>query len=259
MIISTSEAKLVVMSDLHLGNPFNRTKRLIVEFLIAAVDQEYSICINGDGLDIAQTSFVRLTREIPEVMSQLRRAKRRGLNVFYCIGNHDILLEHLLDDWGLFTIVPFLNVTSGAKRFHIQHGHTYDPFYMGWPTTYEAGTYFARHVLDIWPRGYLLWMEMERRVLPKLGGASGIPGEPATFVEAAREICRRGFDGVIFGHTHHPGVIELPGGGVYVNTGSWLMRPHYAEIRDGELSLRSWTSADGLTEGSVTAGAEHRN
>lgn len=241
MITAVAEPNLVVISDLHLGNPFSQTKRQIVEFLIDSVDKRYSICINGDGLDIAQTSFIRLTREIPEVLSQLRRARRAGLNVYYCIGNHDILLEHLLDDWGLFTIVPFLNVSSGGKRFHIQHGHAYDPFYMAYPLTYEILTHLAGYVLDVWPRGYLAWMDIERRFMAKWGGGEvGIPGEAPTFVEAARDICRRGFDGVIFGHTHHPGVVPLSEGGVYMNTGSWLVQPHYAEIVDGVLSLRRW-------------------
>ncbi len=241
MIISTQETKLVVMSDLHLGNPFSHTKRDIVEFLTYAINNGFSICINGDGLDIAQTSFVRLTREIPEVLSQLRRAKRLGLNVFYCIGNHDILLEHLLDDWGLFTLVPFLNVVSGKRRFHIQHGHAYDPFYMAKPRTYEILTHLAGYVLNVWPRGYLFWMELERRARSRRTGMIvGIAGEPSTFLRAANEISRRGFDGVIFGHTHHPGTVVLESGGLYVNTGSWLVRPHFAEIVDGELTLRRW-------------------
>ena len=249
MIIAATEPKLVVMSDLHLGNPFSSTKREIVEFLIRSIDQGYSICINGDGLDIAQTSFVRLTREIPEVLSQLRRARKRGLNVYYCIGNHDILLEHLLDDWGLFTIVPFLNVSSGARRFHVQHGHAYDPFYMSRPATYELVTHLAGYALNIWPRGYLLWMELERKVMThRAAGSNSIPGESRTFVEAAIEICRRGFDGVIFGHTHHPGIVALPEGALYVNTGSWLLEPHYAEIVDGVLSLRRWASAGGAVQ-----------
>ena len=240
MIISTREDRLVVLSDLHLGNPFCHAKRQIVEFLANAVDAGYSICINGDGLDIAQTSFIRLTREIPEVFSQLKRAKRKGQNVFYSIGNHDILLQHLLDDWGLFTVVPFLNVESGNKRFHIQHGHEYDPFYMSRPGLYEFATHVAGYFLKFWPDLYRAWIAFERFKGRLRGRRQGILAEPASFVEAAEEICQRGFDGVIFGHTHHPGVVELPEGALYVNTGSWLLRPHYAEISRGRLALKSW-------------------
>lgn len=240
MIISAREDHLVVISDLHLGNPFCRAKQQIVEFLAAAVDARCSICINGDGLDIAQTSFIRLTREIPEVLSQLKRANRQGLNVFYCIGNHDIMLQHLLDDWGLFTVVPFLNVESGDKRFHVQHGHEYDPFYMSWPRLYDFVTHVAGYFLKLWPELYRAWIAFERFRGDLRGRRQGISAEPAEFVEAAEEICRRGFDGVIFGHTHHPGTIELSEGALYVNTGSWLLRPYYAEISQGRLALKNW-------------------
>lgn len=242
MITTVREERLVVISDLHLGNPFCHAKREIVEFLTDAVARDYSICINGDGLDIAQTSFIRLTREIPEVFSQLRRARRKGANVYYCIGNHDILLEHLLDDWGLFTLVPFLNVESGARRYHIQHGQNFDPFYMSRPALYEIATHLAGYFLKFWPNLYHLWIAFERLKSRLAKEQGAIPGEPATFLEAATQICRRGFDGVIFGHTHHPGLVPLDDGAVYVNTGSWLLLPHYAEICRGELSLRAWPS-----------------
>ncbi len=240
MIISTREERLVVISDLHLGNPFCHAKRRIVEFLAHAVDEGYSICINGDGLDIAQTSFVKLTREIPEVFSQLKRAKRNGRNVFYCIGNHDIMLQHLLDDWGLLTVVPFLNVRSGDKRFHIQHGHQYDSFYMSRPGLYGFATHMAGYLLNVAPELYRVWIAFERLKGRIRGRGRGIDAEPSSFIEAADEICQRGFDGVIFGHTHHPGAVALPDDGLYINTGSWLLRPHFAEIVHGRLSLKSW-------------------
>ena len=42
------------ISDLHLGNPFFDTKRNVTEFLNYVKGTNYSLCINGDGLDIAQ-------------------------------------------------------------------------------------------------------------------------------------------------------------------------------------------------------------
>ena len=240
MIISSHEDRLVVISDLHLGNPFCHSKRQIVEFLANAIDEGCSICINGDGLDIAQTSFVQLTREIPEVFGQLKRATRKGQHVFYCIGNHDIMLQHLLDDWGLFTVVPFLNVQSGNRRYHIQHGHEYDPFYMNSPGLYEFATHVGGYLLNLSPELYRVWIAFEHFKGRLRGRQRGIIAEPPSFIEAADEICQRGFDGVIFGHTHHPGVVDLAEGALYVNTGSWLLRPHFAEINRGQLLLKSW-------------------
>ena len=52
------------------------------------------------------------------------------------------------------------------------------------------------------------------------------------------------FDAVVFGHTHHPGVVEAAPGKYYLNTGSWLMGSQYAEIKDGSISLRNWEGGD---------------
>ena len=69
---------------------------------------------------------------------------------------------------------------------------------------------------------------------------SGIIGEPPQFREAAYELSRRGFDVVVFGHTHHPGEVELENGKRYLNPGSWLLSCHYVEIQNGEVILKTW-------------------
>ena len=49
-----------------------------------------------------------------------------------------------------------------------------------------------------------------------------------------------GFDAVIFGHTHHRGVMDLPEGKKYFNCGSWLLSFDYVDIVDGFVSLKTW-------------------
>jgi len=56
----------------------------------------------------------------------------------------------------------------------------------------------------------------------------------------ATSLTRRGFDSVIFGHSHHAGSIDLGDGKQYFNTGSWLIRPDYLEIDNGKISLKTW-------------------
>ena len=65
-------------------------------------------------------------------------------------------------------------------------------------------------------------------------------GEPIEFREMATSLTRRGFDSVIFGHSHHAGYIDLGDGKQYFNTGSWLVRPDYLEIDNGKISLKTW-------------------
>ena len=242
MITEIRGRKLVVISDLHLGNPFSKAKTPTVQFLSWAAANDYDVVINGDGFEIAQVSFAKIARDVPEVFRAIKSFTSRGRNIYYVIGNHDIVLEHFLNDWGGFKMAPFLNVWSGNKRIRIEHGHLYDPFFVKHPQTYEILTWLAGFVLKVHPSLYRLWIQIEKfksKVLWRTA-QSGIVGEHAAFYDAATELSRRGFDAVVFGHTHHAGECELPEGGRYYNTGSWLMGTPFLEIQDGRVELKKW-------------------
>ena len=243
MITAIKAERLVVISDLHLGNPFSRAKRRVIPFLRWAAAQGYDICINGDGLEIAQASFSKIAFEVPEFFRVLGEIRRKGREVYYVTGNHDIALEHFLEDWGVMKVSPFLNVHSGERRIRIEHGHIYDPFFVSSPRLYEALTHVAGLLLKIHPQVYRLWIGFERLKSRLRARKTGIVGEHPDFREAAFELSRRGFDTVIFGHTHHPGESELEAGAKYLNPGSWMLTPHYVVIEKGQVSLREWTSA----------------
>lgn len=247
MITDVKANRLAVISDLHLGNPFSKAKGPSVEFLAWAARNDYDVCINGDGFEIAQASFTRIARDVPEVFQALKTMTARGRNVYYVVGNHDIALEHFLNDWGGFKVAPFLNVRSGAMRIRVEHGHLYDPFFVRNPELYEFLTWLGGFALKASPSVYKLWIAFERlksRLTPKRRGSeNGIVGEHGNFVEAARELVERGFDSVVFGHTHHAGQVDLGEGRTYLNSGSWLMDTTYVSIVDGKAELRRWSRA----------------
>ncbi len=240
MITTIRASRLAIISDLHLGNPFNRRRGEIIAFLHWAAEAGYDIVINGDGLEIAQASLASVARDVPEFVHALRRLSTEGRTVYYVVGNHDIALENFLEDWGSLRVAPFLNIESGGKRIRVEHGHLYDPFFVKSPRLYEAATWLGGVLLKIYPPLYRAWIGLERwRSYWRLK-TRGIVGEPPEFAEAAREIARRGFDFVIFGHTHHSGQIQLDDGASYLNPGSWLLASNFVEISEGEVSLRAW-------------------
>lgn len=245
MRVSCNEERMVVISDLHIGNPYSRARRLLKSFLAYVEEEGYSLCINGDGVDIAQTSFQRIATELPELLDALRRIAKRNSSVYYVVGNHDMSMDHFLDDWGLMTVVPFLNVNSGDSRIRIEHGHLYDPFFVKYPWLYEFATHLGGQLLKISPDFYRVWVKFEghkNRMLAKLQGGdkSSLANEDPAFTAAARELLERGFDSVIFGHTHVPGVLAVGEGKSYVNAGSWLRNGNYVLIEQGEVQLREW-------------------
>lgn len=244
MMIDISTRKMVVISDLHLGNPFSSAKKSVIDFLYWAADNNYDVCVNGDGLEIAQVSFTRLAEDVPEVFRAVKAVSKAGNRVYYVVGNHDIVLENFLEDWGSIILAPFLNVKCGDKRIRIEHGHLYDPFFVKYPRLYEFLTWLGGFPLMVSPKVYKIWIKFEelrsklRNSLRTAGEVPTLPGEPPDFVVAAEEICARGFDSVIFGHTHHAGRLALPSG-EYLNSGSWLIEPHFIEIKPEQVQIRT--------------------
>ena len=237
MITTIRSDRLVVISDLHLGNPFSSAKKRVIPFLKWASKEKFDICINGDGLEIAQSSFSKIAFDVPEFFRLLGEFKKAGREVYYVTGNHDIALEHFLEDWGMMKVSPFLNVHSGETRVRIEHGHIYDPFFVKYPVLYDRLTHFAGLLLKINPQLYKLWIAFEKWSSIRRAKKSGIVGERPHFRAAAEELSYRGFDAIIFGHTHHAGEKHLENGSKYYNTGSWMLTTHYAKIENGKVSL----------------------
>jgi UDP-2,3-diacylglucosamine pyrophosphatase LpxH len=249
--IEATEEKLVVVSDLHLGNPASSARTRLVAFLDHIRDTGASVCINGDGFDMLQTSFSRLAADAIPVINRLKALRADGRNLYYVIGNHDIVFEHFLDEWSLCRLSPFLNLRSGDRRIRIEHGHLYDPFFARSPNLYGIATHLARYALFAVPDTYKLWADAQRRLqdarrrrLHRPDAADDhthrhvtLRGSP--YHKAASMILRRGFDAVVFGHTHLAEMVTLPEG-LYVNSGNWLSGATYVQITKGELAVRTW-------------------
>jgi predicted phosphodiesterase len=157
LILDIAEDRLAVVSDLHLGNPASQAGTTFRAFLDFVRREHLCLCINGDGFEMLQTRFRRLIREALPLLGQISRLRREGGRVWYVVGNHDIYMEHFLDEWLVTGVSPFLNVTSGGKRIRIEHGHLYDPIFSQRPDLYEALTRMAGRFLFLRSDVYRLW------------------------------------------------------------------------------------------------------
>jgi len=249
MILNVQEDRLLITSDTHLGSLFCNPRPGLTHFLEYARVHKYNVCVNGDGIDVLHTSLRKMTRETAGFLPELRRITDGGdITIYYTIGNHDIVLEHYLADWGRLRLVPFLNVTSGNKRIRIEHGHLYDPFFLKHPDLQDALTRFGGLICRIhppWYHWYKLYGVLKYRYIYRL--LKRTHAEGGGFLDA-----RRGFDAVIFGHTHNPGILPLNGGKArYMNTGSWFSQPYYVELLNGEIAFKPWLDPGPLAMASL--------
>src|SRR5690606_17487144 len=110
---------------------------------------------------------------------------------------------------------------------------------------YEWMTRMAGPVLHLYPDVYRLWsMYEESKARVRRWYRRG-PQHESIYCESADMLLRRGFDVVIFGHTHQPLDVELAPGRRYVNSGNWMRGGSFVEIIDGQVELKHWTSTEG--------------
>ena len=93
MITNVRESRLLVTSDTHIGNLFCDARPGLIRLLDYARANAYNVCINGDGIDVLQTSVQRMIAETPALLRDFRRIAS-DITIYYTIGNHDIILEH---------------------------------------------------------------------------------------------------------------------------------------------------------------------
>jgi len=242
--IFVNEDNLCITGDIHLGNPFFKQSKSLVSFLDYLVDNNLNLCINGDGIDILQLSMAGISLDFPLILKHLELLASRNLKIYYIIGNHDIYLEHFFHRWKDFLLVPFLDVISGGKRIHIEHGHLHDDFFVKHPTAYKRITVFGGFFLKFFPQIYKItkpwkWLlELPARINHT---TKKKPVDKSELIESAKGLLLRGFDSVIFGHSHYVAHVKMEEGGQYFNTGSWLKYPnHFIEVKKGNIELKTW-------------------
>jgi UDP-2,3-diacylglucosamine pyrophosphatase LpxH len=259
MKTTVRESRLLVVSDVHMGNRLHRTRRAFTDFVQFALDHRYSVCINGDGIDIAQLSLSHLVSDITPSLGLFLKFGDSDLRIYYTVGNHDIALEHFLNDVGRMRVVPFLSVESGDQRIRVEHGHMYDDMFLRFPRLYFAFTMIGRLAIGISPGFYEALHKFNDAFIAFSAWAlSGfglfapkkdptpdentIVGERECFREGAEASGSRGFDAVVFGHTHYEGTATLSDGIKYYNTGAWFGDPWCVAIDEGRIWFGSVAS-----------------
>src|SRR5262245_35617606 len=154
MKTAVHEERLLVVSDVHMGNRLHSPRRAFTDFVRFALENRYSLCINGDGIDIAQLSLSHLMSDLTPSLGLFIQFGKGDLRIYYTVGNHDIALEHFLNDVGRMKVIPFLTVYSGDQRIRVEHGHMYDETFVRYPRLYFLFTSIGRVCISVSPRVY---------------------------------------------------------------------------------------------------------
>ena len=242
--------RTLFLSDIHLGYRGCRAGALL-DFLARHEPEE--IVLVGDVVDLwSLRKTLYWPAEHQEVVRRFVQLAASGVRVIYVPGNHDEAIR----EWvgaslaGVQIRQEHHHVTADGRRFLVMHGDAFDDAVRvpGWLS--GLGSFLYDVILDLSHHVYALrrklfrgarWFSLATWIKRRVPEAMRYVRKFE--VAAVQEARRRGFDGIICGHIHHPAHREEDGI-CYVNDGDWVEHgTAVLEHLDGSLELR-WADAD---------------
>lgn len=298
----SADQRIYIVSDLHLGDgtrgdTFLGKDRELIRFLDQVRAEGAHLVIAGDAVDFHQAlSMSRVLKAHAKLMGELcSLAESNG--VTYLWGNHDYDIA-MFKDLLRFDVCSSLYIGDETL---VQHGYQYDR-HIG-PNLEQTHVHtmvhhFVERIFNTWIRLPLenfynpatrmaFWMFHKWASLVAVGDrAARTLSRPELFrglqtmiyYWTQNQIGDAGmlYDGVsralpgqpykvlITGHSHLPGLITLPTGQRYVNTGSWTFNSAQFALWDhGEISVHDWITGRQYTDGAyrhlIEGRAAHMN
>lgn len=220
--------KICVISDVHLGFVGAHAKELLR--YLKTIDPEILV-LNGDIIDIWQFRSYYFPSSHSRVLQQIFKYVSNGKMVYYLTGNHDELLRkysglHL----GNFVLDDKLVLELDGKKHWFFHGDIFDVSIHGTKWLAKLGSigYELLILLNKLTNFFLELVGVGKTSFSqqiKKATKSGVKKLNNYEITAAEIAAEKGYDYVINGHSHAPGIKEIitPKGAVtYVNSGDWV-------------------------------------
>ena len=237
--------RTIFLSDFHLGTRGCQAE-LILDFLRHNdADTFYLVGDIIDGWRMRASFYWPQSHN--DVIQKLLRKVRRGARMVFVPGNHDEFARQFagLSFGGVEIVRNARMETADGRRFLVMHGDEFDVVvrHSKWLAllgdwAYDLALFVNTHFNRMRRKlGFSYWSFSAWAKLRVKNAVNFIGSFERALVEEAR---RRGADGVICGHIHHP-VIRDMDGVTYVNTGDFVESCSYVvEHHDGRLEVMRW-------------------
>lgn len=242
------------LSDVHLGTGACRAAQLLDFLNDVQTDKIYLV---GDIIDLARMkSRPRFPDVHMAVVSRLISLASEGVEVVFIPGNHDFEFRDLAGSeiCGIPVQLEAVHETPLGEKWLVMHGDILDGRIRQGTNLekFGAAAYFLLTEADALINRFRLslgqdYYSMSAGLKARLSGAREYVERFETF--AAAYAGERGFDGVVCGHIHKPGV-RMIDGVLYANDGDWVEHgTALAETPTGELRLLGWQQDEILVRG----------
>jgi UDP-2,3-diacylglucosamine hydrolase len=196
----------------------------------------------GDIFDFWFSRKRRIYPDFEAVITRLRELKAQGVAVHLCEGNHDFFLKgYFTDILGMTVYEDMAVIERDGRRLFIAHGDLIDRTNIQYLRLRKIlRSPFIYHLQRALPLS-LLWgiarwsSSMSKEIM---GGAEEKIAR--TMGEFAQDRFTEGYDAVILGHCHRPGLEVTTLGGkprMFVTLGDWLRHHTYLYYNEGRFEL----------------------
>ena len=246
--------KTLWISDIHLGTSAARAADLL-EFLSSVhADKIYLV---GDIIDLER---MQVRPQFPDahrqLVSLLIHLANTTTDIVFIPGNHDHQFRDLAgkDICGVPVRLEAEHVTADGRRLLVAHGDVLDGRIRQGTNLekFGAAAYSVLSQLDVLINQLRSrlghdYVSIMSQVKHRLSSANEYIRR---FEEvAARYASERGYDGIVCGHIHRPGIRNIDGM-LYANDGDWVEhRTALVEDDSGQLRILYWEG------GSISTGA----
>lgn len=245
--------RTLFISDVHLGTSGCQAEALLAFLKAHPCQHLYLVGDMVDGWQLKRRWFWPEAHN--RVIQKLLRMARKGCHITFVPGNHDEFARAFAGHHfgGIEVATESVHTTAVGLRLWVIHGDQFDG-------VIGAASWLA-HLGDVL-YGFTLWLN---RHLNRWRYRMGQPywslsaylkfkvKQAVMFVgdyeqAVARETRRRGFDGVVCGHIHHPEIRQVHGI-LYCNDGDWVeSNSALGEGHDGQLTLLRWNTSASLPQ-----------
>jgi UDP-2,3-diacylglucosamine hydrolase len=225
------------ISDLHLRNINERNSVILLRFLHSLLkdDNATHLFLLGDIFDLWVGDSDVFQSKFQAIVDALADLKRRGVEVNYFEGNHDV---HIRDFWqkrlGISVFVDHQIFELGPYRVRMEHGDYINPddlAYMRYlsvirhPQVAQVAQMIPGRV---WNEVGQAASKLSRRFSSKRRSDAGGKLREMIRAYAQAKVKETAFDYIVTGHMHVRDEFEFEVGGqkrVSINLGSWFERP----------------------------------
>lgn len=234
--------KCYFISDVHLqleSKEKERTKEnLLVKLLKKAEEDASDFFILGDLFDYWFDFREVCQKGNFRVLTALQDLVESGTNVHYLIGNHDFYHTSFFEsEIGTKLYENPIDSVLNGKKFYLGHGDGLIKNDIG----YRILKFFLRnkgiqYIASFLHPDFILKLARNSSKASRKYTTQKHYGEIDGLKEAATNCIANGFDYVIFGHSHNFENLQI-NNGKYINLGSWINLPCYAEFNNNELRI----------------------